>query len=434
MIDQLAGTVGLLLLAAAGGAAPLPEAMLLERWELSAEQRGSTRAFFARSADGTHLYKPDASVRSFQGELVARHGNFEGELLSTRLIQEVGLTTPQTDVVRVPKRGLRRLVPSSSRFLRSRLLDEAALSTDHLVRGVDALPREAILEMGELRRLQLTDLLIGNVDRNGRNLWFLRDAASGRYRPVAIDHNLALGDPRLSPAGRYGAAFSTPLASGDMVADPARMHPLVKRILTRNDLYRGALWDPRAVEAYRAEAGRIRAALGDARLAALVGEIPDQAFGWRRPERRRRQLLETLRARRDALGDVVEAIFRTAPAPAPGHDYTGDGRVGKVAYTRDGWGGNPWDPAGARLRNPAGHRPAPLVASSPVEAAPGGRVAVLGMPSWEDLPGDAASHRPPAPSVDPPPRPRRVIRVRPGHDPSPTRFRYHPRLRLRGMR
>lgn len=336
-----------LALATAAGAVPtpIPTVRLQETWPLDPRTRGLSKAYFATTADGQHLYKPNARVVHGSGRVLGTHMNFEGELLSTRILQTVGVMTPDTDVVDVKPKGRFSKV---TRQLRSRLVDEKTLGTTVLYRNTEVLPRDARIDLRALRRMQLTDVILGNADRHWANIWFYA-GADGVLKPLAIDHNFALGDRALAPDFSDGSAFSRPPLEG--TGGRRRFTRTTGTVLTRNSIYKGALFDPDGHAMYRAEARHLQRTLTDAELRKLVDGIPEHAFTSADPKARRVELYDQLRLRRDSLGDVVDDFFRTAPPSKVG---TKGATVATVATLtqRGEWWGAPWVDAPAIRRPP----------------------------------------------------------------------------------
>lgn len=287
----------------------LPRVELLERWGLRDGLQSTSDVFFGRTAEGRFLFKRDArTMKPTDGSdrLLGTYGNLEGELLATRLLREMGVRTPETGVV--------RLAGEEDRFLWSEFMDDGYRGGGELLRGIPAVPDEAHLDVAALRRLQVLDLWMGNADRHDQNLWFQYPLPRrrGALWPLAFDHSFAFGDRELAPAWASGAAFAASPAEPGGEERGAFPTASAREILCRNALYRGALAYPPGVERYFEEAARIRHLYDDAALGELVASVPREAFGARQPLRRRTEIHQGLRHRRDALAGVLEGALRSS--------------------------------------------------------------------------------------------------------------------------
>jgi hypothetical protein len=225
----------------------------------------------------------------------------EGEILSGKILKKLGVLTPKAEVVHIRgKEGV---------FLRSQFIDEKVIGSGKVYRGTHRLPQKARIDLRKLRALQVADLLIGNTDRHGNNIWFVKNPKTGLFAPVAFDHNFALGDKVLSPKWDNGATFSSPMSTAKLSrgAIPSK---LTRTALFRNQIYQGALWNPDATEDYFKEAARLQKSLPNKVLKQMVAEIPDEAFAGRDTLKRREELLKRLIQRRDRLPQLLEGTLR----------------------------------------------------------------------------------------------------------------------------
>jgi hypothetical protein len=282
---------------------------LLERWEVSEEDQGTSQVFFARTREGKFLFKKEGKTQRGSraaGEVLGSYANFEGELLATRLLQTLSILTPRTMVASVT--GLK------GRFLLSAYIDQETFGEGKIFQGVASLPPQGKVDLQALRRLQVADLLMGNADRHGGNLWFRENPTTGLLEPIAFDHSFAFGNSEISPQWEHGAAFSLPISHPSQLLGTSPSWQ-TREILSKNACYRGALVYPEGVEDYLREAERIRTLLTDEKIGELVAELPRQVFGGRSPVIRRTEMFRGLMRRRDALKTVlVGALRSTLPA------------------------------------------------------------------------------------------------------------------------
>lgn len=264
--------------------------------------QGVSETFLGSEGGRTSVYKPNAPIGQLSdGRPWMATGNLSGEWLGTRVMNQAGVSSPQVDMVRV--RG--RDVP----FARIQHMQEL-FPGQKLAQGIDGLPKGAVLDLDAMRRMQAVDLLIGNTDRHGKNVWFHQDALTGRWKPIAFDHNLAMAST--ASTGNEFTAFQDPMTARSRTGVEVP-HSQTRGILDRNSIYTGIMNDPRAAHGLLAEARHVQGSLSDQRIDQLVDSMPDEAIGPEDKEARRRELKQNLKRRRNHLVRTAEATLRNHP-------------------------------------------------------------------------------------------------------------------------
>lgn len=173
---------------------------------------------------------------------------------------------------------------------------------------------------------RLVDLLVGDWDRHGDQWrWALDESgAAPRWRPVPRDRDkvfsryegLLLGPvrSRYPRATRFGPGWK------DLYGLSYGGRELDRRLLAGVDR---AGWE--------AAVARVRSALTDAVIDAAVARLPAELRRQEGPA-----LAAALRARRDALGEAAEWLYRFH-AGAPEVHATGRADAAEVAHHPDGW-------------------------------------------------------------------------------------------------
>jgi hypothetical protein len=288
------------LLLAAGAPAALPVVDVVSLGDPHA--KGVSDTFLGKEGGRTFVYKPNAPIGLQEdGSHWMKTGNTSGEWLGTRLMNEAGVSSPRVDMVQV--RG--QDVP----FARIQHMQEL-FPGEQLARGTGGLPKGAQIDLDAMRRMQAVDLLIGNSDRHGNNVWFRQDPSTGRWRPIAFDHNLALAST--ASTGWKAAPFQEPMRipskSGAVVPSSS-----TRSILGRNSVYTGIMNDPRAAHGLLTESRHVQATLTDERIDKLVDSMPDEAIGPDDKKARRQELKDTLKRRRNELLKTAEVTLKSHP-------------------------------------------------------------------------------------------------------------------------
>lgn len=299
--------VGLAILGAGTPARPeVPEVSVRGKLPVGIGQfTGISKPFWGTSEGERWLFKSNRPVRATFGlQKVMASGNLEAEWLTSRLMQDAGIPTPRVDVVRIQGRqhAHARIQPMQSMF-----------PGRPLAKGLGGLPRDARIDMAALRRLQLMDLMVGNADRHIQNIWFVQEAAGGAWKPIAFDHNLAMGTRAAlgGPPSNFTAFENVThrtTASGVTVPTWA-----TSDVVGRNPAYAGALRDPQGVLEYLGEARSLQQRLPEARLRELVGAIPDEAIAGSDKAARRQEILDHLLRRRAGLPQAMDFYVRQHP-------------------------------------------------------------------------------------------------------------------------
>lgn len=250
------------------------------------------------------IYKSNAPVFQAGGSKpVMVSGNLEAEWLSARMMQRIGLPAPDVDIVRIQGETYPH---ARVQHIRERFPGAT------LAEGYWSLPAHAKVDMVGMRQMLAMDLLIGNADRHGGNMWFLKDAATGTWRPIPFDHNVSMGTQRAIglEAGSF-AAFERPMVkTKDGISHPTRSSEV---IFTKNSAYHATVKDSRAAIGLLSEARALQATLTEADIRSLVAGIPDEAIGSADKAARRQELVEHLLRRRRELVPTAEAVLRNHP-------------------------------------------------------------------------------------------------------------------------
>jgi hypothetical protein len=285
---------------------------------------------FGLSSEGDlGFYKPDKPVRG-----LSAYGNMEGELLASRMLEQLGFRTPRSRLVKVQPRYW-----DGSFRERVYLQAEVVGQQQPILELTGMMPGELRhVDVAQVRRLALVDAVIGNGDRHRGNILF--QETKGRvWEPIAIDHNFAFAGKEVVPNSYWQRNFlpeltGVELGPGVHDAKVARHAPdagSLELILNRNRLYEeitfGALVDPAQQEAMLKEAAKLKGQITDGMIEAEVARLTDAEIGSKDPAARRKELVEVMKARRDALPTELANYFerswelitreRVAIAPLP---------------------------------------------------------------------------------------------------------------------
>lgn len=280
---------------------------------------GAAGAFFAEVKGKTYLFK--SNVSPDQSSLRMRTGNVEGEVLAARILNHAGIETPGSAIVRIEgKEGL---------FVRNDFVGDR-FRGDEVVKtpGTVPLPRieaesaptanraearrsfESLFDMKQLRRLQVLDLIMGNGDRHGGN-FFLRKSASGPMKLIPIDHNYALvGFGQKPEIGEsvsimgWQRNFVKSFNGSGALLGYGHSSGTVEQILGRNDVYQAAVTLAPDRAAYGEIVAELKKGLSDEFIRNMIRDLPPEI-----DPTRRRELEETLRWRRDHVGEALDAYL-----------------------------------------------------------------------------------------------------------------------------
>lgn len=253
-----------------------------------------------------HRYVLKANSRTLVTDRVAvKYGNFEAEIIAHAVFQLLGLDSPEVRVVALEGR--------TDLYLRIRYADAS------FTHGADAKPvnRTSIAEadpidLDAVRKIALTDLLIGNADRHEGNILVYRTPA-GVWMPIPIDHNFALVT---APVTEVQSWALTPIPAAN--ASPRATVAYGDRFLTFTRGNRVTVQAVRGAEghaALTALAARLQRELTDAALVRMVRSIPPEAVAVGEPDTRFAELIEVLTARRDAIPGFLERYFQAGGTP-----------------------------------------------------------------------------------------------------------------------
>lgn len=306
--------LGLLVAAAVRAEVPQVEIRQKQRTTPTFLGGGVSQPFFGTVDGERALFKRSGSVRANLGlQLVMRQANLEGEWLSSRLLREAGVQTPDVKIVQARPGAF----SGTRTYAQVQHLDELLKGQGEIYKGIEKLPAGARLDVPALQRLQAMDLLIGNGDRHVQNLWFVKDPHSGLLRPVAFDHNLALGTKAV--IGEQAARSNYTIFEQPMTRVPGsgNQGPVLsggsRYLLSRNPLYQGAVFDPREALGLVQQARQVESSLSESRIRQLVAEIPDEAIEGADKAARRKELTEILLERRRNLVGTTQTLLQSHP-------------------------------------------------------------------------------------------------------------------------
>lgn len=288
-----------LLVLASGLLADVPELRTKTLENIRDTDQGITKPIIADRTG--HKYVLKANVPAMlRGYEATKYGNFEAEIVAYKLFQLLGVRSPEVRVV--------KLEGKSELYLRIRFADEdfshgqtAAAINKTSVAEADA------VDLDRARAISIVDLLIGNPDRHEGNI-LLHRAAGGPWIPVPIDHNFALVTKAVTGVESWALA---PIPGPD--ASDADVKACGDKYITfkhRNLITIRGAKGPEGAAGLKAAAAKLVAALSDAELTRIVRSIPPEAIVGRPAEERFAELVEVLRARRDAIPAFLERYLK----------------------------------------------------------------------------------------------------------------------------
>lgn len=294
----------------AGGGQDLPSISVGQRRRAGA---GASSPIFGLGPSGeTGFFKPDKPVPN-----LSAYGNMEGELLASRMLEQLGFRTPRSRLVQVQPRYW-------DGSFRERVYLQAEVVGQHqpVLELGSMLPGELRqVDTAQIRRLALVDAVIGNGDRHRGNILF-QQVEGGRFEPIAIDHNFAFAGKEVVPGSYWQRNFLPGMRGVELPAGVvhdanatrgAHQAGSLELILQRNHLYQeitfGALVDPVQREAMIQEARKLQGQITDGMIEAEVARLTDAEIGSKDPAARRLELIEVMKSRRDALASELRRYF-----------------------------------------------------------------------------------------------------------------------------
>ncbi len=263
---------------------------------------------------------PDGSGR-------VMYPNYEGEILSARMLRRVGFLSPALRTVNVEGR--------TGVYLQMELIDSAFGASEGRLLAPWETGRgwRARLDMVQIRTLQLLDVIMGNQDRNEGNLRLARQGdrlllpRAGRETlvPIPFDGDWALVTGELNELAVVRGLRESlgPPVPPDRLLREVGPAGMPESMMNENRAYNRALQlalrDPEALVDYVRIAEHLRGVLDDAWLERIVSELPDEDIGTRERSRRRADILRLVKARRDALARwFAETVLLSPRARAAG--------------------------------------------------------------------------------------------------------------------
>lgn len=291
--------------------------------------------------------------KSSRGTRGTRYANFESDVVARALFERVGVHAPRAALVHLdeasPLRADLGAVVLAMEFVSPRLAG-GRLFHGHF-------PQAGQADLDEFADMLAVDVLIGNADRRGANFFVARrygtaEDEPGRARPIPIDNNAGLGT-MVNWASPTSLTNFLPTYQGIGEMEVLRDLGTIRNIVHDAPTHRILLGLPEHRPVVRARAARVVARLDDAFLTQVAARLPREILPsgvvvdpaapeleWLRSrlpaadlaalfpmeaplrgaalfEYRKREILETLRWRRDHLLEALEEYwqrFDTDPA------------------------------------------------------------------------------------------------------------------------
>ncbi len=279
---------------------------------------GVSGAFFGTVAEQKFVFKSN-NGGNLRSTVRMQTGNVEGEYLAARMLEQAGVDTPRVELVKI--RGKKGLFAKSN-FIGDGYGDSRVFK-DYLGKAdlppyPRMLPTEeklrlyaekfaAKLDLNQVRKLQVIDVLMGNGDRHGGNI-FLTQRGSGKYGLMAIDHNFAFVTQRQKPdnsthtknAG-WQRNFLRSFNGSAIFGSSARRAGSVANIVEKNCVYRICLQVAPDRVAYQKIISETKSTFSDEVISKLVNELPEEISAKRKSE-----LSEILKWRRDNMAKAFD--------------------------------------------------------------------------------------------------------------------------------
>ena len=276
---------------------------------------GATNPFFAEVNGQRYVFKSNCGQLNIPS-LRMVSGNVEGEFLASRILQLAGIESPRVQLVKIKGRrgqfAMADFVGNS--WHGDKVIKDWQIKCD-LPRYPQGGSGEQVrnyyrdfarrFDIDQVRRLQVLDLLMGNGDRHCGN-FFVRQSASGKYRLIAIDHNLAfVGNGQKPDAHRDASVgfkrnFIKSFNGEGIFEYYAARSGSVANIIEHNDVFQRCLKADPSVEGYRKAVADVKRAINDSVIEQLLKELPAEIS-----QKRRAEIREVLRWRRDNMERAI---------------------------------------------------------------------------------------------------------------------------------
>ena len=319
-IRQLA----LLFLCCAKGALAVEQVTVTQKHALD----GVSGAFSGTVDGKSFVFKSNGGGNLLHSSVRMVSGNVEGEYLAARMLKELGLESPSVRLVKVKGRsGLY----SMSEFIGDRYENSRVFKNYLQEADLPAYPRlnptkeklrsysqEFVqrLDVEQIRKLQLVDVLIGNGDRHSGNM-FLRSVSSGKHRIIAIDHGFAFVTKNQKPdltthsdnAG-WQRNFVKSYDGLAQLGSAMKQAGTVANIVERNCIYRICLMEAADQSAYQRTIREIVGKFSNDFIDGLLADLPEEIGSVRR-----QQIRDVLTWRRDNLSRAFAKYLTIRQGP-----------------------------------------------------------------------------------------------------------------------
>jgi len=240
---------------------------------------GINSTWLTKDQEGRQWFvKLDGGCKDRNGDLWINYGNFEAEIIASKIFRDFGLLCPRVEPVNIKGRG--------GLYLRAEWVDES-FTGGARPKQIKEVVRGDSIDVNQVRLLQVLDVLLGNGDRHEENLLFA-PGKEGMLIPIPIDNNLALSDRSVVAYGDWQFNFRTELTNVD-------------HLMQRNSIYQRYATRPGAAEDYIRIVRLVREKLTDDYLQELIANVDPDVITFGNPMKRKRDILKTLQSRRDRL-------------------------------------------------------------------------------------------------------------------------------------
>ena len=235
---------------------------------------GASETFTGFVNGKKYVFKVDEPVEA----LDMLTSNVEGEILSSKIFNKLGLPAPKV------KYGMFDVNGEQERLMAFDFVEDGISVRDFLADiGFDA------IQLDQFRQMQVIDLLIGNGDRHNRNLFLVQDGSI-----IPFDHNLAFATNKVICSDTtWQKCFLETMNS-------LESHQTPEHILLRNDIGK-RLYQKEGVKNYNSIIRKIQNEMKNDVIEKMVKPLPAA-------QDRKKELVDILKWRRDHLTDLISII------------------------------------------------------------------------------------------------------------------------------
>lgn len=237
---------------------------------------GASETFVGELDGKQYVFKADEPVEAL--DMIT--SNAEGEILASKIFNEVGLSAPKT------KYGIFEVNGERKRFMAFEYVEGEKFTVDEFLNMFDY----DDVNLEQFRKMQVVDVLIGNGDRHNKNFFLRRDGSV-----IPIDHNLAfVTDKVINPEESWQKCF---LKGFDYKGD----HQTPEHIFLRNTIAI-RLYNDEELKGYFFAIKQAQMQLSDDKIKSLV-----KSLALDDPERES-ELIDILIWRRNNLNKLINSI------------------------------------------------------------------------------------------------------------------------------